>query len=259
MTMGSLPGWATAVLLGLLLGACRPPATTLTISAAVSTQEALEAIGMAYQQRYPGADLRFNFGASGALAQQILQGAPVDLFLSASSDWMDRLEQGQRLQFGSRQPLLGNRLVLVARPKNELRGFEDLATDTVRRLAIGEPDSVPAGRYGRETLAALNLLTAVEPKLVYGKNVRQVLAYVETGSADGGLVYASDAARSGQVSLVAVAPLSSHSSIRYPVALVDGAGATAQDFLDFLNSDTAQQVFERYGFEYSGHSSIHGP
>lgn len=223
----------------------------LTISVAASVQDAMKEVQTAYQTEAPGITITYNFGSSGSLAQQISQGAPTDVFLSASKQWMDDLEgQGQVLE-GSRKDLLLNSLVLIVpKDKTEVTDFTDLDTDKIGKLALGEPESVPAGKYARETLTAMNLFEALQPKLVFGKDVRQVLSYVETGNVDAGLVYATDAKVSDQVQIVATAPADSHAPIIYPVGVVADSqhAEAAQAFVDFLSSDTAVGIFQSYGF-----------
>ncbi len=223
----------------------------LTVAAAASTQEVMQAIQTAYQAEAPVA-ITYSFGSSGSLAQQIAQGAPVDVFLSASPQWMDELETQGLVK--APQALLQNAMVLVTPlAKVGVSSFEDLATDAVARVAVGEPESVPAGRYARETLTAMALWEALTPKLVFGKSARQVLAYVETGNVDAGLVYATDVLASEQVKAIATASAETHSPIVYPVAVVVGSGArqpeVAQDFVDFLVTEAAADIFRAHGFE----------
>lgn len=223
----------------------------LTISVAASVQDAMKEVQAAYQTAAPHIAITYNFGSSGSLAQQISQGAPTDVFLSASKQWMDDLEgQGQILE-GSRQDLLLNSLVLIVpKDKTEVTDFSDLGTDKVGKLAVGEPESVPAGKYARETLTAMTMFETLQSKLVFAKDVRQVLSYVETGNVDAGIVYATDAKVSDQVQVVATAPADSHAPIVYPVGVVADSKHTeaAQGFVDFLSSDTAVGIFQSYGF-----------
>jgi molybdate transport system substrate-binding protein len=223
----------------------------LTISAAASVQDAMRAVQRAYQETAPNVAITYNFGSSGSLAQQISQGAPADVFLSASPKWMDDLEEKSQILPGSRRDLLQNTMVLIV-PRNQSDGvdFKALGTDQVGRVAIGEPESVPAGTYANEVLTAMNMLDALRSKLVFGKDVRQVLSYVETGNVDAGLVYGTDALLSDQVQVVATAAAETHSPILYPVAVVADSqhGETAQEFVDFLSTDTAAGIFQEYGF-----------
>lgn len=233
-----------------------PPEATnasraLIVSAAASVQDAMKAVQIAYAKENPDIPLTYNFGSSGSLAQQIAQGAPVDVFLSASLRWMDDLEtQGQLLE-GSRRALLQNSLVLIADQDNSaIQDFFDLDTEAVSKIAIGEPNSVPAGRYAEEVLTSLDLFATLQPKLVFAKDVRQVLSYVATGNVDVGVVYATDTQISDQVQVLATAPAASHSPIIYPVAVVEDSANTtvAQDFVAFLSTEPAIAIFESYGF-----------
>lgn len=224
---------------------------TLTLSAAASVQAALAEIQTAYAQTAPHVTLTYNLGSSGSLAQQIHQGAPTDIFLSASPRWMDDLEAQGQIWTDSRRDLLQNALVLIV-PSGQaaIASFTDLQEDAIRKVAMGEPESVPAGKYAKESLTALGLFDGLQPKLVYGKDVRQVLAYVETGHVEAGLVYATDAQRSDQVNVIATAPPNSHTPITYPVAIVKDSPhpEAAREFIQFLNSAPATAIFKRHGF-----------
>ncbi len=231
----------------------RTPANpvTLTISAAGSLTNVLEEVKGVYETENPQVSITYNFGASGSLAQQILQGAPSDVFLSASEKWMDELENQGQLRADSRRNLLQNELVLIVlKDRTGVSGFEDLAAADVTNVAMGEPESVPAGQYAKETLTSLQIFTAIEPKLVLGKNVQQLLSYVETGNAEAGLVFATDAQGSEQVRVVATAPPETHSPIVYPVAVVQDSteAEAAHAFVNFLSSEQAIAIFQAYGF-----------
>ena len=199
---------------------------------------------------YP-APLTLNFGASGMLAQQIEQGAPADIFFSAANTPMDRLAARGLLVGGSRRYVLRNEVVLIVRPDGPAAGFRDLATDKVRLLALGDPASVPAGEYGRETLAAMGIWDAVQTKLLLAKDVRQVLTYVETGNADAGIVYATDARTSSEVRVAATAPEATHAPALYPIAIVAASlrREAARRFIEWLSGNVPRPVFTRYGFE----------
>lgn len=234
-----------------LEGAEPTETVALTISAAASVQNALVEVQSAYQSEVPNVAINYNFGSSGSLAQQITQGAPTDVFLSASKKWMDDLEEQGQILDGSRLDLLLNSLVLIVpQDKIDITDFSDFEMDKVSKIALGEPESVPAGKYAQEALTSMNMFDALQPKMVFAKDVRQVLSYVETGNVDAGLVYATDAKVSDQVQVVATAPADTHSPIIYPVGVVaDSENAeAAQAFVDFLSSDTAVTIFEEYGF-----------
>lgn len=204
----------------------------------------------AYKQTGKKIDFVNNFGSSGSLAAQIDQGAPADVFLSAASKAMDELQQKGLIAVGTRRNLLKNTLVLIAPADSKLRDFHGLTDNSVRVIALGDPASVPAGQYGRQTLLALKLLDKLNTKLVFAKDVRQVLTYVETGNADAGLVYATDAGSSARVRVVAVAPERTHDPIIYPVAAIAGRPAeqAACEFVNYLSAPSAQAIFVRHGF-----------
>lgn len=227
------------------------PSINLLVSAAASLKDALGEINPLYQQSKPGVNISYNFGASGALQQQIEQGAPADIFISAGKKQIDALEQKGLLVPGTRANLANNRLVLVV-PSNStgVTSFNTLADSSVKKIAIGEPRSVPAGQYAEEVLRKLNLYDKIKNKLVLANNVRQVLAAVESGNADAGLVYASDAKISDKVKVAVVADDKSHSPIVYPMAVLKSSKnvEAAKDFLKFLSSDQTKGVLRKYGF-----------
>lgn len=242
----------TALALVTLPSACSqsgaPPQRRLTVSAAVSLRQPLEKIQQLYQRSKPSTQITYNFGSSGSLQQQIEQGAPVDLFISASSKQMDTLQQKNLLHPGSKKPLLTNQLVLIT-PKNNtvVTSVNELAR--ANRIALGEPKSVPAGQYAEESLKHYQLLDRVQPKLIYGKDVRQVLTYVETGNVDAGFVYLTDAKFSDKVKIVATVPSQAHQPIVYSIAQLERSKhQESQDFANFLESDAAVKVFKQYGF-----------
>ncbi|MEA5581063.1 molybdate ABC transporter substrate-binding protein [Nodularia harveyana UHCC-0300] len=225
--------------------------TELIISVAASMQDAMKAIEPLYRDKYPNSKITYNFGSSGSLQQQIEQGAPVDVFISAAEKQIEALDQKNLLVPSTRKNLLGNEVVLIAsQTATGISNFQDLTNNQVQRFSIGEPESVPAGQYAQEVLTALNLYDVIKPKIVFAKDVRQVLSYVETGNVDAGIVYATDAQSSNQVKVVATAPKDSHKPIIYPIAVIQRSQnqEAAQEFVQFLSSDTAKQVFEKYGF-----------
>ena len=228
-----------------------PTTTELTISAAASMQDVLTDIENLYTQQHPQVKIALNFGSSGSLENQIEQGAPIDIFISAAPKQMNDLEAKKLLLAKTRQDLVGNQMVLIVPPDNQsIVDFADLAKESTKQIALGEPTSVPAGQYAEEILTNLNIIDAVRPKSVYGKDVRQVLSYVETGNVDAGIVYRTDAESSKQVKIVATALPKSHSPIIYPVAVIkDGKHLqAAQQMLQFLFSPKAQAIFKQYGF-----------
>lgn len=238
------------VALGPACVAAQQPAS-VTVSAAISLKDALDELGRVYEQSHPGAKITFNYGGSGTLEHQIEQGAPVDILISAAEKQMDTLESKGLIVAGTRRNLVANELVLIVPAASSLvRSFQDLARAEVKVVALGESETVPAGMYARQSLEHLGLLAAVQKKTVFAKDVRQVLTYVETGNADAGIVYQTDARISGIVRIVATAPAGSHDPIVYPAAVVrDSRNATAaRAFLDFVAGPEARAVFAKYGF-----------
>lgn len=223
----------------------------LTVSAAASLQDALTDINAKFEKEHPNITLNFNFGASGALQQQISQGAPVDLFFSASEDKFQTLVQDGLIEKKNGIDLVGNDLVLVV-PKDSNKGiqtFEDLTK--ADKIALGAPESVPAGQYGKETLEKLNKWNAIQGKVIYGKDVRQVLTYVETNNVDAGIVYKTDALTSQKVKIVATAKDNTHDPIIYPVGVIKNSThpKEAQLFYDYLQNDQSMKTIEKYGFK----------
>lgn len=252
---GRVVGWAVVVPLLGALGACAGGAggeVQLTVSAASSLGEALAVVARDYEALHPGVRLRLNTGSSGTLQRQIERGAPVDVFLSASPREMDALQAAGVILSRTRLDVAGNELVLVvpAAAPEALGDFEDLARPAVRRVAIGAPAAVPAGRYALQVLEAVGVAGAVMPKAVQGQNVRQVLGYVELGEVDAGIVYRSDAHSTTRVRVVATAPAGSHEPIVYPAAVVAGTPhpEEAARFVDDLRAPRAAEVLRRFGF-----------
>ena len=226
--------------------------SNLLISAAASLKDAMTEVKPLYQQKQSNVNINYNFGASGALQQQIEQGAPVDVFISAGKKQMDALEQKGLLVPDTRTNLANNRLVLIV-PDNSTVGINSFTTLTdakVKRIAVGEPRSVPAGQYADQVLKKLNIYDQVKSKLVFANNVRQVLAAVESGNADAGLVYASDAKISNKVKVAVVADEKDHSPIVYPMAVLQKGKNidAAKAFVQFLSGDQTQSILQKYGF-----------
>ncbi len=234
------------VIIALWLSACASsPDKKIVISAAISLREPLQEIEKIYKS---GTKITYNFGASGALQQQIEQGAPVDVFISASSKQMDALQKKNLIYSDTRTVLAANQLALVTSGKKVV-SVKDLARPEIQRIAIGDPKSVPAGQYAEESLHSYQLFDTVKSKIIYGKDVRQVLTYVETGNVDAGFVYLTDAQTSNQVKIVAIIPPEAHSKIVYPLAVLQRSqNPEAKDFAKFLTSESAQSIFRKYGF-----------
>lgn len=231
--------------------AASPQKSSVTVSAAASLKDALDAITPAFAKDQPNIAIHYNLGASGTLQQQIQQGAPVDVYISASPAQMDSLDKQGLLLSGTRRNLLRNTLVLIVPAgSSQVSGFKDLLKPNVRIVAIGEPRTVPAGQYAQEVLTRFGLYQSLTPKLVLAKDVRQVLTYVASGNADAGIVYATDAKIANQVKVIATAPEDSHAPIVYPVAVLKDTKSVdaAKSFVAFLISPAAQSIFEKFGF-----------
>lgn len=226
----------------------------LTISAAASMEGALKEIQKEYEASHENVKLFYNFGSSGALQQQILQGAPVDLFLSASVEKFDVLVEKGVIDQNDAIDLIKNELVLIQNKQtaNKLNEFADLGNESIKRLSIGTPEIVPAGAYAKETLESLKLWDALEAKFVFAKDVRQVLTYVETGNVDAGIVYKTDAMDSVKVEVISVAPPNSHSPIIYPLGMIKDSKQKdeAEAFYQYLQSDSSAEIFKKHGFEF---------
>ena len=237
--------------------ASAPAATPveLTISAAVSMKDALKDVQAAYLKKAPQVKLVFNLGASGSLQKQIEQGAPADIFISAAPKQMNELETKNLIQKPTRRNLVENKLVLIV-PQNsplKIAKFEELANSDVKKLGIGEPKVVPAGQYAQQALKKLGIWEPIVDKIVFAKDVRTVLAYVETGNVDAGIVYKTDAVSSSKMKIAATAPEGSHQPVLYPAAILVGSKnvKTAEDFLAFLASPDGKAIFEKHGFVMS--------
>lgn len=222
----------------------------VTVSAAVSLKNALDDISTLYERQKPDVRLRFNLGGSGTLMRQIEQGAPVDVLISASPDEMNELKSRGMLLSDTERVLLKNRIVLIVPAGNSAASsFKDLEKPEVKRIAIGQPETVPAGTYAKQVLTHLGLYDRLKSKLILGKDVRQVLTYVASGNVDAGIVYSTDAKISNEVKIVATAQEDWHSPVIYPVAVLKNSShAAAKDFEAFLFSPAARAAFEKYGF-----------
>jgi molybdate transport system substrate-binding protein len=247
------------------LGAAPQQSSSITVSAAISLKDALDELGPIFQVQQhrknggSGTAVTYNYGGSGTLARQIEQGAPVDVFFSAAEKQMDELAAQGLIVTDTRHDLVSNALVLIAPTQSTaLHSFQDLSNAAVKTIALGETSTVPAGMYARQTLEHLGLFAAIEKKIVYAKDVRAVLTYVETGNADAGLVYQTDANTSTKVRVVAVAPADSHDPILCPAAVLRDAKdkAAARAFVEFLQGPEARAVFQKYGFTSAEKSAV---
>jgi molybdate transport system substrate-binding protein len=231
-----------------------PAGRPVTVFAAASLTSALGKLGDEYTKA-TGVPVRFSFAASSTLARQIEAGAGADVFLSADQQWMDYLEQRGRIQKSSRHNVLGNELALIAPADSKIEltigpGFALARALGDGRLATGDPDSVPAGRYARQALTSLGVWNDVADRLVRAEDVRHALVFVAQGEVPLGIVYETDARDEKRVRLVGLFPPETHLPITYPVALVSGASADAARFVEFLRGEAGRRVLEGYGFTF---------
>ncbi len=233
---------------------CAAPAHAdqeLIVSGAASLTNALPEVAGQFEKAHPGVKIVCNFAASGSLLQQIAQGAPVDVFAAADQKTMNQAQEKGLIVPASRKNFVSNSLVLIAPAGSSLplAGLGNLTSPAVKRVALGNPETVPVGRYTQEALTKAGLWEGLKPKFIYGESVRQVLDYVSRGEVDAGFVFATDVAIArGKVKIVAAAQ--GHQPIIYPVALVAASSkkALAQSFLDFMLSPAAREIFKKYGF-----------
>lgn len=222
----------------------------LTISAAASLKEAMADIEPLFKEEAPNVTLIFNFGSSGSLQQQIEQGAPSDVFISAGKSQMTALADKSLLLDDTNKDLIKNSLVLIGPSDTTLTSIDDLKTDAVQKIAVGEPSSVPAGKYADETLTKAGLKDEISSKLVFAKDVKEVLAWTTSGNAEAGFVYLSDAISSDSAKIIETISEDLHSPITYPVAVIKATKneTEAKAFEDFLFTEDCQKVFEKYGY-----------
>lgn len=222
----------------------------LTISAAASLQNALEEIKTIYEKVNPHVTLTYNFGSSGALQQQIEQGAPTDIFMSAANKQMETLKEEELMVDDTISSLLKNEVVLIT-PKDsmlDITSFDDILKAKV--IALGDPESVPAGQYAEQVFTSMGILDKVKEQATYAKDVTEVLTWVSTSNADAGVVYQTDALSTEDVKIIAKAPEGSHDDVVYPVGVVKASKEVeaSKEFLDYLKTEEAMQIFVKYGF-----------
>lgn len=250
----SLKNWLAAAALIVGINATAVSAEKVTVFAAASLTNAIDEIALEYQKQQPNQIVTV-FASSSTLARQIEQGAPADIFISADLQWMNYLADKKRIEEDSNVMLLGNKLVLIA-PKNSKTNQVDIQHNTDwlalldgGRLSVGDPDHVPVGIYAKEALQNLGSWQALEPKLARADNVRSALLMVERAETPLGIVYGSDAVVSDKVKVVGAFPADSHKPVEYPMAIVKGhKNPAVGHFYQYLKSDDAKAIFERYGF-----------
>ena len=228
--------------------------TNITVFGASSLTDSMKAIADTYKAK-TGTSVTLSFGGSNTLAQQIDQGAGADIFMSADIQWMDFLAKNNRIDTASRKDLLGNRLVLVggsnAKPVTIAPKFDLAGALGGGRLAMANPESVPAGIYGKAALTSLGVWDSVSGNIASAENVRAAMQFVSRGEAPYGIVYETDAKVESKVKIVGVFPDGSHPPVVYPVAATTAtANAASLRYLDFLRTPTAKAIFEKYGFSF---------
>ena len=243
---------AAAILFSSSALSAEPAPRPVTVFAAASLTDVLGKLGDEFTTS-TGIPVRFSFASSSIIARQIEAGAGADVFFSADQEWMDYLEQRRHIQKSSRRNVLSNRLALIAPADSKIEltiqpGFPLASALGSGRLATGDPDVVPVGRYARGALMSLGVWNDVADRLARAEDVRVALMYVARGEAPLGIVYATDARVEKRVRLVGLFPAESHLPITYPVALTTRAAPDATRFVDFVRSDSARATFENYGF-----------
>ncbi len=237
-------------MVGFAIGSCCP-AADLTVFAAASLSNALQEIASLYEKE-SGHTVRFNLAASSLLARQIKEGAPADVFFSADDAKMDELAGAGLIVKESRHPLLSNTLVIIVPngSAEEIMSPSDLTSDGIRRLALGDTATVPAGVYARSYLQRVNLWEKVSRKVVAMDNVRSALAAVESGNASAGIVYKTDALISKKVRIAYEIPAAEGPKINYPIAALHRSKQPerSRHFITFLSSPTASEIFQKFGF-----------
>jgi molybdate transport system substrate-binding protein len=230
------------------------PLREITVSAAMSLKKGFQEIGKVFEAKHGGVKVQFNFGASGDLIRQIEGGAPVDAFASAALREMDVLEERGMIIHGSRRNFAENAIVLVisSNAKSKIQSFADLTAGEIKKIAVGNFKTVPAGRYAEEIFRYYEMLPSIKDKLIFAENVRQVLDYVARNEVDAGVVYATDAkTREREVTVKAVADEKSHRKAVYPLAIIKNTKnpKLTEDFLSFVLSEEGQKILGKYGFK----------
>jgi molybdate transport system substrate-binding protein len=241
---------AVSALLTAMLSPSQARADELIVSAAASLTNAFKEIGAEFEKAQAGTRVTFNFAASGPLLQQIENGAPVDVFASADQETVDKAADKKLIAPASRRNFASNRLVLIQpQGTTALKGVPDLKANSIKRIGIGNPTSVPVGRYTRDVLQADGLWEPLGAKFILADNVRQVLDYVARGEVDAGFVYATDAASAkDKVNVVTV--VATQKPVLYPIAVVAASkqAAQAEAFVAFVSGTSGQAILEKFGF-----------
>ncbi|NPE29932.1 molybdate ABC transporter substrate-binding protein [Methanococcoides sp. SA1] len=224
----------------------------VTVSAAASLTESFTEVERKFEETHPDIDIILNLAGSGTLRMQIEAGAPIDVFASASQKHMDLLGSEDLIYADTRHDFAENSLVMIVPRSNEnsIGSLEDLTDVSITKIAIGDPEIAPVGRYTKGALEAASLWDDVSEKLIYAESVKQVLVYVESGEVDAGFVYMTDAMASDMDKIDVVAQIPVSASIRYPIAVVSSSDEleASREFIDYVISDEGKDIFIKYGF-----------
>lgn len=223
----------------------------LLISAAISLKEVISSVGKEFTQRYPKTKILYNFAASGQLRTQIENGAPVDVIFTASIKDIDLLIRKDLILNNHKKTFTKNKLVLITSNSNQLcHSLFDLQTPKIKSIAIGNPSTVPGGKYAEESFSYLHLLPAIKEKLVLTENVRQVLDYVSRNEVDAGVVFYTDTLTNKKVKIIASFPEDSHQPIIYPVAIIKSSSQAelAKKFVEFATATNGKKILKQHGF-----------
>ncbi|SES83629.1 molybdate transport system substrate-binding protein [Methanococcoides vulcani] len=226
--------------------------TEITVSAGAGMTESFTEIEQEFEAQHPDVDVNLNFAGSGSLRMQIEAGAPIDVFASASQKHMDILESEQLIDADTRHDFAENSLVMIV-PRsggNKIMSLEDLTDGSVTKIAIGDPEVAPVGRYAKGALEEASLWDDVSEKLIYAETVKQVLVYVENGDVDAGFVYMTDAMSSDMDEIDVVAQIPVTTSIIFPIAIVSSSAEkqASREFIDYVLSDEGKDIFVKYGY-----------
>lgn len=248
--MKKLSRIVTAFSLVCALSALPAQAAEITVSAAASLREAFTAMQQEFQKQHPDIRVNTNFAASNPLLKQLQEGAPVDVFASADQATMDKAAASKVINPASRVNFAVNDLVMIVPAKGAVHTLDDLKTPAIQRIAIGNPESVPAGRYARQALQSLGQWDTLHSKFIMGESVRQVLDYVARGEVDAGFVYMTDAKISAPKTEIR-ATMQGHDPVVYPIAVCTASknALAAQAFIAFVTSKDGEEILKKYGFK----------
>ncbi|QHE51301.1 molybdate ABC transporter substrate-binding protein [Pontibacillus sp. HMF3514] len=242
------------ILFVILLTSCnqRDPSSqqaSLRISAASSLTTVMKEIKKQYEKKHPDQEITIQYASSGTLAHQLIQGAPSDIYISASEYWMDKVVQEGLIQQEDVFPLLKNRLILATHQGKEIK-ISQLTNESIDQFAMGDPESVPAGAYAKQALEHAKVWETVKDKAVYGKNVRQVASYIQSQNVKAGFVYQSDVQALTNVQKSQVIPEEYHETITYPMGIINESkkDSSIKGFIKYLKGSEAKKVFQSYGF-----------